>query len=57
MEDENLGQGGTFLLDPKTGKRKLIQQTAPAPIPDTQPEELNEGSTGKKANANSKDRE
>lgn len=57
MEDENLGQGGTFLLDPKTGKRKLIQQTAPAPIPDTQPEELNDGSTGKKANANSKGRE
>ena len=54
MEDENIGQGGTFRLDPKTGKRKLIQQTAPAPIPETPTEELNDGSTSSKANADSK---
>lgn len=24
------GQGGTYLLDPKTGKRKLIERTEPA---------------------------
>ena len=53
MEDENLGQGGTFLLDPKTGKRKLIQQTAPAPIPETPTEELNDGSTGKEEDSDS----
>lgn len=30
MEDEHLGQGGTYLLDLKTGKRKLIERTEPA---------------------------
>ena len=30
MEDENLGQGGAYLLNPKTGKRKLIGRTQPA---------------------------
>ena len=34
MEDVNLGQGGAYLLDPKTGKRKLLQRTQPAQ-PDT----------------------
>ncbi len=33
MSNENLGDGGSYLLDPKTGKRKLIQQTVPAPTP------------------------
>lgn len=28
--DEYHGQGGTYLLDPKTGKRKLIERTEPA---------------------------
>lgn len=28
--DEYWGQGGTYLLDPKTGKRKLIERTEPA---------------------------
>ena len=28
--DEYQGQGGTYLLDPKTGKRKLIERTEPA---------------------------
>lgn len=36
MEDVNLGQGGAYLLDPKTGKRKLLQRTQPA-----QPTSLN----------------
>lgn len=32
--DEYHGQGGTYLLDPKTGKRTLVeQQAAPAPTP------------------------
>ena len=30
MEDENLGQGGAYLVDPITGKRKLIGRTQPA---------------------------
>lgn len=27
--DEYHGQGGTYLLDPKTGKRKLVERTEP----------------------------
>lgn len=30
MVDEHWGQGGTYLQDPKTGKRKLIERTEPA---------------------------
>lgn len=30
MEDENMGKGGSYLLDPKTGHRKLLQRTQPA---------------------------
>jgi hypothetical protein len=30
MVDEYYGQGGTYLLNPKTGKRKLIERTEPA---------------------------
>jgi len=30
MVDEYWGQGGSYLLDPKTGKRKLIERTKPA---------------------------
>ena len=35
MVDEYEGQGGSYLLNPKTGKRKLIERTEPAqpPIP------------------------
>ena len=28
--DEYHGQGGTYLQDPKTGKRKLVERTEPA---------------------------
>ena len=41
MMDEYWGQGGSYLLDSKTGKRKLIERTEPA---NTQPEELSNGS-------------
>lgn len=27
--DEYHGQGGSYLLDPKTGKRKLVERTEP----------------------------
>jgi hypothetical protein len=30
MVDEYHGQGGSYVLDPKTGKRKLIEPTEPA---------------------------
>ena len=41
--DEYHGQGGSFLLDPKTGKRKLIEQTKPA-LPQST-EELTDATT------------
>ena len=44
MEDEYQGQGGTYLLDPKTGKRKLIERTEPAKPLNPEPEELCDGS-------------
>ncbi len=55
MDDETLGQGGTYLLDPKTGKRKLIEQTKPAPNPESLTEETDNGSTSKKDNTDRKD--
>jgi len=30
MKDEYSGQGGSYLLDPETGKRTLIKRTLPA---------------------------
>lgn len=33
MVDEYKGQGGSYLVNPKTGKRKLVQRTKPAPHP------------------------
>ena len=41
MIDENQGLGGSYLLDPKTGKRKLVERTQPAPQP--QPEVATDG--------------
>jgi len=35
MNDEYRGQGGSYLLDPETGKRTLIQRTLPADSPET----------------------
>ena len=42
--DEYHGIGGTYLLDPKTGKRKLIERTEPAKPLNPEPEELSNGS-------------
>jgi len=39
MKDKYAGQGGTYLLDPKTGERKLIRQTQPAQPTDSLPKE------------------
>lgn len=44
MVDEYWGQGGSYLLDLKTGKRKLIERTEPA-----QPSELEQEVTSNAA--------
>ena len=49
--DEFDGQGGEYLLDPKTGRLTLIACTAPAPnpneltdaLPDTQADDSDQG--------------
>jgi len=51
ITDEFEGQGGEYLLDPKTGRRTLIARTAPAPnpneltdaLPDTQADDPDQG--------------
>jgi hypothetical protein len=45
MMDEYWGQGGTYLLDPKTGNRKLIERTEPAQPSEPEPEELSNGTS------------
>jgi hypothetical protein len=40
MVDEHAGKGGSYLLNPKTGKRKLIERTAPATPSEPQEEVL-----------------
>ena len=43
--DEFWGQGGSYLLNPKTGKRTLLERTAPAQPLDTTPEDLSNAPT------------
>lgn len=33
MMDEYKGQGGSYLVNSKTGKRQLVERTQPAPHP------------------------
>ena len=49
--DPYQGQGGTYLLNPKTGKRKLLKRTEPAPLPTpvTDPEDLSDGTADTQA--------
>ena len=42
MDNEYQGQGGSFLLNPKTGKVKLIQRTEPAQPSQPLPEDLSD---------------
>ena len=51
MVDEYQGQGGSYLLNPKTGKRKLIERTEPAQPFNPQVEELSDGSADPEAPA------
>jgi hypothetical protein len=46
LVDEYQGQGGSYLLDPKTGKRTLIERTKPATPSEPIPEELTDGPAG-----------
>jgi hypothetical protein len=48
IKDEYWGQGGSYELDPKTGKRKLIERTEPANPSEPQTEELSDGSDTQK---------
>ena len=45
MVNENPTEGGTYILDPKTGKKKLVQQTKNAEPPT---EVTKDGTTDKK---------
>ena len=45
MVNENPTEGGTYILDPKTGKAKLVQQTKKAELPT---EVTKDGTTDKK---------
>ena len=45
MKYENPTEGGTYILDPKTGKKKLVQQTKQAEPPI---EETKDGITNEK---------
>lgn len=45
MVDEYWGQGGEYLQDPKTGKRKLIERTEPAQPLNPESEELSNGAS------------
>lgn len=38
MSDEHEGMGGSYALDPKTGKRKLVERTDDPMFPAPQPE-------------------
>lgn len=53
IKDEYDGQGGSYLLDPKSGKRTLIEQTKPAQPQST--EELTDGTTNTQTPAASQD--
>ncbi len=37
-QDANAGAGGSYIVDPKTGRRTLVERTAPATPPATPPE-------------------
>ena len=55
MVDEYWGQGGTYLLNPKTGIRKLLERTEPAQPSDNTPEELSNGPSEPQASDSGQD--
>lgn len=54
MVDKYAGQGGTFLIDPETGERTLIEQTSPAKNPELVKEDLTNGTPSKENNSTRK---
>lgn len=50
MVDENHGKGGTYTVDPKSGKRTLVEGSRTEPQPRANPEE-EEATTAPKATA------
>lgn len=56
MIDEYHGQGGTYLLDPKSGKRKLVERTEPVQ-PQTQSEVTSDAAPLEKAPDSGEDRD
>ena len=56
MEDVNLGKGGTYLLDPKTGERKLLQRTQPAQPDTTSTEVVTDGTEDESTPSTGEDR-
>ncbi len=57
MVDKYAGQGGTFLIDPETGERTLIEQTSPSDNPELVKEDLTNGTPSKENNSTRKGRE
>ena len=54
MDNVTPGEGGSFLLDPKTGKVKVLHKTEPEPhTPES--EDLNHGLDVPQASSESKD--
>jgi hypothetical protein len=48
IADQNMGQGGSYVTDPKTGMLKLLERTEDA-LRDTAPEPVNSDSEAAKA--------
>lgn len=54
--DQYHGQGGSYLLDPKTGTRKLVERTEPGQ-PQPQPEVTSDAAPLEKASDPEQDRD
>ena len=55
MVDEYHGQGGTYLVDPKTGKRKLVDGSRTEPAPQLSTEVTTDGTSEPQAPDSGKD--
>jgi hypothetical protein len=53
--DQYHGQGGSYLLDPKTGQRKLVEQEAAPAQPQTNSEVTSDAAPLKKASDSEQD--
>ena len=55
MEDVNHGKGGTYLLNPETGERKLLQRTQPAQPETTSTEVVTDGTEDESTHSSGED--